>query len=93
MAALSGNPHAYNTKVEVIKGIKVIRICITKRILMDINGYYYGRSWACSGEQSLFSLSSAIFRVPRHQMTIARSPYKFRERLIFELRVLDYNVS
>jgi hypothetical protein len=83
MATLSGNPHAYNTKVEVIKGIKVIRIC----------GYYYRRSRACSGEQSLFSLSSAIFRVPRHQMTIARRPYKFRERLIFELRVMNYNVS
>jgi hypothetical protein len=29
-------------EVEVIKGIKPIRICITNRILMDINGYYYG---------------------------------------------------
>ena len=93
MTALSGNPHAYNTKVEVIKGIKAIRICITNRILMDINGYYYGRSWACSGEESIFSLSSAIFRVPRHQMTIARRPYKVRERLISELRVMNYNVS
>ena len=64
MAALSGNPHAYNTKVEVIKGIKAIRICIINRILMDINGYYYGRSWACSGEESIFSLSSAIFSHP-----------------------------
>ena len=47
---------------------------------MDINGYYYRRSWACSGEESIFSLSSAIFRVPRprHQMTIAKRPYKFR---------------
>ena len=60
---------------------------------MDINGYYYGRPWTCSGEQSIFSLSSAIFRVPRHQMIIARRPYKFRERLMFELRVMNYNVS
>ena len=51
---------------------------------MDINGYYYGQPWTCSDEESLFSLSSAIFRVPRHQMTIAKRPYKFRERLIFE---------
>ena len=29
-------------EVEVIKGIKPIRICITNRILMDINGYSYG---------------------------------------------------
>jgi hypothetical protein len=41
----------------LVKGIKTIRICITNRILMDINGYYYGRSWACS----IFSLSSADF--------------------------------
>ena len=34
---------ARNTKVEVIKGlIKAIRICITNRIQMDTNGYYYG---------------------------------------------------
>ena len=85
MTTLSGNPHAYNTKVEVIKGIKAIRICITNRILMDINGYYYGRSWACSGEESIFSLSSAIFRVPRQ--------YKYREGLIFELRVMNYSES
>jgi hypothetical protein len=45
------------------------------------------------GEESIFSLSSAIFRVPRHQMIIATCPYKFRERLIFELRVMNYNVS
>jgi hypothetical protein len=89
MTALSGNLHAYNTKVEVFKGIKAIWICITNRILMDINGYYYGRSRACSGEESIFSLSSAIFRVPRHQMTIARRRYKFRERFIFELRVMN----
>jgi hypothetical protein len=57
---------------------------------MDISGYYYGRSWACSDEESILSLSSAIFRVPRHQMTIARRPYKFRERI---LRVMNYNVS
>jgi hypothetical protein len=50
---LSGNPHAYNTKVEVIKGIKAIRICTTNRMLMAIftYRYYYGLSWACSGEE------------------------------------------
>jgi hypothetical protein len=42
------------TKVDVIKGVKAIRICITNRILIDINGYYFGRPWACSGEQSIF---------------------------------------
>ena len=33
MATLSGNPHAYNTKVEVIKGIKVL---MSQKIFFDI---------------------------------------------------------
>jgi hypothetical protein len=93
MAKLPGNPHAYNTNVEVIKRIKAIRICITNRILMDIKGYYYGRSWACSGEESIFSLSSAIFRVSRHEMIIARRPYKFRDRSIFELLIESHELQ
>jgi hypothetical protein len=46
------NSTKFNTKVEVIKEIKAIRICITNRILMDIKGDYYGWLCACS---ALFS--------------------------------------
>jgi hypothetical protein len=40
---------------------------------MDVNGYNYGRSWTCSSEQSLFSLSSAHFRI--HEYRFLKSAY------------------
>ena len=73
MATLSGNSHAYNTKVEVIKGIKAIRIYITNRILMDINGYYYGRSWACL---ALFS------KLPTYICTVKMTGERFKSQIV-----------
>ena len=40
-------------RVEVIKGIKAIRFALINSVLMDVNGYYYWRPRACSGEQLL----------------------------------------
>jgi hypothetical protein len=89
MAALScrERPRVF-TKVEVIKGNKTIRICITNRMLMDISGYYYGRSWTYSGNQSLFFLSLAI----RASSVLVR--LRFRLYSIFRAGLRDtYNFS